>query len=407
MYAPNKYYQPYTADSEGRSRRHSTSSNSVISNNNIHNNNKTRHGIPGSEETEAGGRGLCSLRCCCVGLALILVIGASVAGLTSWVLTREALSPGSHVTDTPRDNNLVNSDNLSDISPLLQSESDTFKLGIDNSDKSRRRQDNSVQSRINKESDFSTTTRKPSSPRTSPATMPTSHSTTTDRTTTYGPQYTKIISKMKEMRKQRLSNKYFSADESRIEDDVRDQTTEAMKETTTTTTKSPISTYATSSSEDKVKESTTTAPDISFETTTTEIKSPEELLKSSKFLRFQEEVLLNYTRNERNHKNNSTKDDYKEPNQIPETKDDKQVSSMNLDLSPKLSTSTTLTPSPSVTSSVTDEVTSSEKAFYAYPAIVTYTIDESTEAQGKIPNKMDNIYITCMMAANIAALYEW
>ena len=399
MYAPNQYYQPYKADSEGRSRRHSTSS--VISNNNNNNNNsnKARHGIPGSEEAEAAGRGLCSLRCCCVGLALVLVIGGSAAGVTSWVLSRERLSPGSDVSvsHTYRDYKPLNSDNLSDISPLLQSESDKFILDIDNS----------VKPRINKESELSTTTRQPSSPRTTTTTTPPSHNITSERITTYSPQYTKIISKMKEMRKQRLSNKYFTADESRFED-AGDHTTEAMKDssTTTTPTKSPTSTYASSDSVEKHVESSTSASDISVETTTTEIKSPEELLKSSKFLRFQEEVLLNYTRSERNHKNNSTKDEH---NQIIETTDEKQVTSNNLDLSPKLLTSAPLTPLPSVTSSVTDEVTSSEKSFYAYPAIVTYTIDESTETQGKISNKRDYVLVnvTCMMAAKIAALYEW
>ena len=397
MYAPNQYYQPYTADSEGRSRRHSTSSVISNHNNNNNNSNKARHGIPGSEEAEAGGRGLCSLRCCCVGLALVLVIGGSAAGVTSWVLTRERLSPGTDVSvsHTYRDYKPVNSDNLSDISPLLQSESDKFILDIDNS----------VKPRINKESEFSTTTRQPSSPRTTKTTTLTSHSTTSERITTYSPQYTRIISKMKEMRKQRLSNKYFTADELRFEDEG-DHTTEAMKGTTTTTTtattKSPTSTYASSDSVENYVESSTSASDISVETTTTEIKSPEELLKSSKFLRFQEEVLFNYTRSERNHKNNSTKD---EPNQIIEATDGKQVTSKNLDLSPKLLTSTPLTPLPSVTSSVRDEVTSSEKSFYAYPAIVTYTIDESTETQGKISHQKG--LCTCMMAAKIAALYEW
>ena len=378
MYAPNQYYQPYTSDSEGRSRRLSSSAGSVISNNNNNNNNnKNRHGDPVPEEAGAGGRGLCSLRCCCLGLALVLVIGASVGGVTSWVLSRETIASRSHLSDISRNTKPVTEDNISDISPLLQSESDTFKLDIDNS----------VQLSVDKHSNFSTTTRKPFHLTTKPATTPTTtHSTTTDRITTYGPQYTKIISKMKEMRKQRLSNKFFGADESRIADDLTDLTTEVMTEKTTTTT--PATTSAISVLVDELEVSTTTTADISFETSKPEIKSSEDLLKTSKFLRFQEEVLLNYTRSERNHRKNTTKDSNKEPNQIPDTKSDKIEPTKNQDLSPKPTTSAKLTtPSSSLTSLVTGQKTTSEKAFFAYPEIITYTIDQSTETQGKSHKK--------------------
>ena len=376
MYAPNQYYQPYTPDSEGRSRRLSSSAGSVISNSN-NNNNKTRHGDPGPEE--AGGRGLCSLRCCCLGLALVLVIGATVGGVTSWVLSRETIASRSHLSDMSRNTRPVTEDMISDIAPLLQSESDTFKLDIDNS----------VQLSSDKHSNFSTTTRKPFHLTTKPATAPTTtHSTTTDRITTYGPQYTKIISKMKEMRKQRLSNKFFGADESRIADDLTDLTTESMTEKTTTTTTTQASTSAISVLVDELEVTTTTTADIVFETSKPEIKTSEDLLKTSKFLRFQEEVLLNYTRSERNHRKNTTKDDDKEPNQIPDIKSDNNKPTKNQDLSPKPTTPAKLTtPSSSSTSLVTGQKTTSEKAFFAYPEIITYTIDQSTETQGKTHKK--------------------
>ena len=326
----------------------------------------------------------------------MLVIGATVGGVTSWVLSRETIASRSHISDMSRDTKLVTKDNMSDIFPLLKSESDKFKLDIDKS----------VQLSVHKGSNFSTTTRKPFHITTNPATTPTTtHSTTTDRITTYGPQYTKIISKMKEMRKQRLSNKFFGADESRIADDLTEKTTEAMTEKTTTTTRSPASTSAISVLVDELELSTTTPADISLETSIPEIKNPKDLLKSSKFLRFQEEVLQNYTRSERNHRKNTTKDNNKESNQIPDTKSDKNDPTKNQDFSPKPITSAKLAPSSSLTSSVTGEKTTSEKAFFAYPEIKTYTIDQSTETQGKTHKRLvqiHNMHDSC----KIVALYK-
>ena len=362
MYAPNQYYQPYTG-SEGRSRRNSSSAGSVVSeNNNSRLKREARHADPGP-----GGRGLCSLRCCCVGLALVLVIGASVAGILSWVLSRETLSSKSHRIDTSRNTHIVN-DNLSDIFSLLESKSD----------KSNPDKDKSMQLTINNKFEFSTTTRKPTHSSTSKRTLKaisSTQSTTTERITTYGPQYTQIISKMKEMRKQRLSNKYFGAEESRNDEVERDQTTEAMTEQPTTT-RFPI--FNSESVEDIEENKTPTpATDILLETTTTKLRSPEDFLKSSKFLRFEKEVLLNYTRSERNHRNKPSEDDNKGLNQIPATKGEKEDQPLNS----VASTGILQTPS-SVMSSVTRAESTSDKAFFAYPDIVTYTIDQSTVTQG-------------------------
>ena len=131
---------------------------------------------------------------------------------------------------------------------------------------------------------------------------------------------------MKEMRKQRLStNRFYGTSRLPIdEDDKTYSTTTPIPETTESASSEPTELPLISD-----EMTTTTAmendPDVpdddknditTLETTTINdllIKDP---LKTSKFLRFEKEVLLNYSRVERKHQNNVSNGNLIETNSI-------------------------------------------------------------------------------------------
>ena len=120
-------------------------------------------------------------------------------------------------------------------------------------------------------------------------------------------------------------------------------------------------------------------PQDEIETTTINdfIKDP---LKTSKFLRFEKEVLLNHTRNERNHRQNKTP----QSNTIKKsTSDEKLDESLDSPKTTSIAPSKTITTPTLKTIKGTDtEQTSSSQVFFAYPdvkKIQTYTIAPETE----------------------------
>ena len=415
MYAPNQYYQPYTATpTEGRARRSSSSSGSQLSsstcsrtanssNNNNNNNSNSSKGSDGGVKRhgEVGGgegRGLCTARCCCVTLVLLLVSVSTAAGILGWVLNREQLlvSSGS-LNSVDSSNNHINSvtDSFSDdVSSPFQSGSDSTRFPA------RPKNDNIVfpkgRSDISHHEVNDDSSDQPSSSTTSSTPSP---STTTPKLTTYGPQYTEIITKMKEMRKQRLSNKRFFGpavpsvkDE---EEEEEDMTTTPMTEAMSSTPPPPPPTLSspTASSASLVtkardtpelEEAVTVDEDSQedvAETTTIKVENVEDLLKTSKFLRFEQEVLANFTRSARNHVRDAgdNKESAVAANSIPEDKaKEKEV---EVEAAPLL-TSSLLTPiATSTVARVTEAATedSSSQVFFAYPDLPTFTIEPDTE----------------------------
>ena len=416
MYAPNQYYQPYTATpTEGRARRSSSSSGSHLSsatssrtgNSNNNNNSKgsdagvKRHGEVGAGE----GRGLCTARCCCVTLVLLLVSVSTAAGILGWVLNREQLlaSPGS-LNSAASSNNHINSvtDSFSDdVSSPFQSGSDSTRFPA------RPKNDNIVfpkgRSDISHHDAGDDSSDQASSSSTTSST-PSPSTTTTPKLTTYGPKYTEIITKMKEMRKQRLSNKrFFGASVPSVQDEEdEDVTTTPMTGDMSSTPPPPPPTLSspTASSaplvtkakdtpelEEAVTVNEDSQEDVAeTETTTIKVENVEDLLQTSKFLRFEQEVLANFTRSARNHVRDTgdNKESAVAANSIPEDKA-KEKDVKEAEAAPLL-TSSLLTPIATstvarVTETATEAATedSSSRVFFAYPDLPTFTIEPDTE----------------------------
>ena len=417
MYAPNQYYQPYTATpTEGRARRSSSSSGSHLSSStssrtgNSNNNNGSsskgsdagvkRHGEVGAGE----GRGLCTARCCCVTLVLLLVSVSTAAGILGWVLNREQLlvSSGS-LNSADSSNNHINSvtDSFSDdVSSPFQSGSDSTRFPA------RPKNDNIVfpkgRSDISHHEADDDSSDQASSSTTTTSSTP-SPSTTTPKLTTYGPKYTEIITKMKEMRKQRLSNKrFFGASVPSVQDEDEDVTTTPMTGDMSSTPPPPPPTLSspTASSaplvtkakdtpelEEAVTVNEDSQEDVAeTETTTIKVENVEDLLQTSRFLRFEQEVLANFTRSARNHVRDTgdNKESAVAANSIPEDKA-KEKDVKEAEAAPLL-TSSLLTPIATstvarVTETATEAATedSSSRVFFAYPDLPTFTIEPDTE----------------------------
>ena len=118
------------------------------------------------------------------------------------------------------------------------------------------------------------------------------------------------------------------------------------------------------------------------ETTTIKVENVEDLLKTSKFLRFEQEVLANFTRSARNHVRDAgdNKESAVAANSIPEDKA-KEAKEVEVEAAP-LVISSLLTPiATSTVARVTEAATedSSSQVFFAYPDLPTFTIEPDTE----------------------------
>ena len=115
MYAPNQYYKPYTSNSTSRSRRNSLSSEAPenpLPINNVLNSDP--------KYLSESKRGLCSVKCCCLTILLILISVSTVIGVMFWMMNRNEVS---QVIESQNNSlNFVNNNTLSDVSALLSSE---------------------------------------------------------------------------------------------------------------------------------------------------------------------------------------------------------------------------------------------------------------------------------------------
>ena len=215
-------------------------------------------------------------------------------------------------------------------------------------------------------------------------TEPSSTTTTTAssvKSTTLEPRYTEIITKMKEMRRNRLTNRFGSSlkpDESDIDTDDTDdagdekrttpmsinlwttKTSTSTSTTTVTTTTTTTTTTTSTTEENKVDNSEENDGDEESDEESDEDDDLDKL-KSSKFLRFEKEIELAYKkRTERRHDDDDTP----------------------LDNSNDIVTLTEEEQQPSSTTSSEKSETVSQ-SFYVYPdnvpAIKTYTVEPDTE----------------------------
>ena len=403
MYAPNQYYQPYTSSREStltRSRRNSTSSQVSTRTVNSTNNNNNEPGdvIDNSAHNKILSeekKGLCNVKCCCFSFVLLFVSVLSVAGILVWVLNRnEVLNNNSESLSNFYEDiniNVDKVDNLSDVSSLLHTESEaiktTTKLKNDNIVFPKDRSDffnYDSSEELSSSTLLTTSTTSTTTTTTTTTTTAASKTTSKPKVTTYEPRYTEIITKMKEMRKQRLSNKRFFGSSIRDDEDLKEDTTTpltitlARSSTTSTIPKVTEKLNLWQLAEEIINDSEND-PEDKIETTTINdvIKDP---LKTSKFLRFEKEVLFNHTRNERNHRQDKTP----EQNTIEKSNaGGKHRDILESSKITSIAASRTISKETIKTIRETDtEQTTSSKVFFAYPDVPklhTYTIAPETE----------------------------
>ena len=359
------------------------------------------------DDRQQGGGGV---RCCCVSFLLILVSVSTVSGILVWVLNRTEQSE-SQVSEVLSSDAPNLSEHISDevviqselsIESFLEPEvSDQVNFPPKKSDNivfPRERMDFVVHEAVETSS---TTPEKPKS-------------------TTLEPRYTEIITKMKEMRKNRLSNRFGSSlrpldnDEDGAEE-LRNTSPMSINLWTTKSTTTSTTTTTTTISEieeelfiedDMIDEEDVLIDDdlvtevseiISEDTTEDDAESDLDKLKTSKFLRFEKEIELAYKkRTERNH--NINRDEVPSSNDIaPKQDSDEEVGVKN----EEIVSSTTKTTS-------SENTKTASQSFFAYPdtvAIKTYTIDPDTEQFGKYPQQC-KMTGKCMKCAPVVVCSE-
>ena len=119
MYAPNQYYQPYTSNSSSRSRRNSISSEAPDNNNHTINSCNSDPKYLSEQK-----RGVCSVKCCCLSILLILISVSTVIGVMLWIFNRNDEKNSKLIESQNNSLNIVHTNTISDVSALLSTEND-------------------------------------------------------------------------------------------------------------------------------------------------------------------------------------------------------------------------------------------------------------------------------------------